>query len=138
MGYDYGYDGLISSLDKSANASLGSAVWVLIAFILSLVGCFVIYFLFVKKEGKEANKTLAWLKSFLRFDNMLIETILKIAYIFAALFITLASFALIGTNFLAFLLMLVMGNLLTRVIYELALIKVMIWKNTSEIKNKLK
>ena len=84
------------------------------------------------------NKYLVWIKSFLRFDKMLIESILKISYIFAALFITLGSFGLIGTSFLAFILTLTVGNLLARVIYEAALIKIMIWKNTTEINKKIK
>ena len=115
-----------------------NAVWLIISLILSFIGCFFIYFMFVKKDGKEKNKYLAWLKSFLRFDNMLIETILKIAYIFAALCITLSSFAIIGTSFLGFLTTLVFGNLITRIVYEFALIIIMIWKNTNEIKNKTK
>ena len=115
-----------------------NAVWLIISLILSFIGCFFIYFMFVKKDGKEKNKYLAWLKSFLRFDNMLIETILKIAYIFAALFITLSSFAVIGTSFLGFLTTLIFGNLITRIVYEFALIIIMIWKNTTEIKNKTK
>ena len=89
-------------------------------------------------EIKTKNKFLIWLKSFLSFDKMLIETILKIAYIFAAIFTTLASFSLIATNFLSFLIVLIGGNIATRVVYEAILIKVMIWKNTTEIKNKIK
>ena len=69
---------------------------------------------------------------------MLIETILKITYIFMAIFITLSSFALIRLSFLSFLVTLVFGNIITRIIYELILITIMIWKNTAEIKNKLK
>ena len=69
---------------------------------------------------------------------MLIETILKITYIFVALFLTLGSFALIGTSFLAFLGMLIFGNIIARVIYEAALVRLMIWKNTTEIKKELK
>ena len=115
-----------------------NAVWLIISLILSFIGCFFIYFMFVKKDGKEKNKYLAWLKSFLRFDNMLIENILKIDYRFAALFITLSSFAVIGTSFLGFLTTLIFGNLITRIVYEFALIIIMIWKNTTEIKNKTK
>ena len=133
MGYDYGYNSL-----NYSTPSLGSLVWIIIALIASIVGCFVIYFLFVKKDNKLSNKKLEWLREFLRFDKMLIESILKIAYIFVALFITLGSFALIGTSFLSFLLVLVVGNLMARVMYESLLIKIMIWKNTTEIKNKVK
>ena len=137
MGYDYGFDTL-GAANSAPSMGLGSLIWTIIALVVSLIGCFVIYFMFVRKDGKEKNKYLVWIKSFLRFDKMLIESILKISYIFAALFITLGSFGLIATSFLAFILTLTVGNLVARVIYEAALIKIMIWKNTTEIKNKLK
>ena len=135
--YGYGYEP-ISSVNFAASMGLGSLIWVIISFIAALVGCFLIYFLFVNKNKKENNKTLAWIKSFLRFDKMLIETILKICYIFVTIFITLGSFALIGTSFVSFLMTLIFGNLLARIIYEASLIIIMIWKNTTEIKGKLK
>ena len=131
------YD-LLSPRVTTYGMGTGATVWMLVSLILALIGCFVVYFLFVKKDVKINNKFLVWLKSFLSFDKMLIETILKIAYIFAAIFITLGSFALIGTSFLSFLVMLIGGNLVTRVVYESLLIIVMLWKNTTEIKNKLK
>lgn len=116
----------------------GSFIWSIIAFVLSVVGCFVVYFLFLKKDTKTDNKYLVWLKDFLSFDKMLIEPILKILYIFTALFITLGSFGLISVSFLSFLIALIVGNILARVAYESLLIIVMLWKNTTEIKNKLK
>ena len=133
--YDYGYDAFTTT---TPTMGLGSLIWVIISLIVALVGCFVVYFLFVKKDNKLSNKFLAWLRKFLSFDTMLIETILKIAYLFAVIFLTLGSFALIGSSFFAFLGMLIGGNLLTRVVYELSLIKIMIWKNTTEIKRNLK
>lgn len=142
MGYDYyGYDNLGSSLNHGIAAGVGVSVWLIIALILSLVGCFLIYFMFVKKDNKLKNNKLEWLRSFLRFDKMLIEVILKIAYIFTVLFITLGSFAFFAFGFGGFLLCLltiVFGNLIARIIYEGMLMRVMIWKNTTEIKNKIK
>ena len=140
MSYNYGYDtiGSSSGLTGMSNFGMGGAVWLIVALILSLIGCFVVYFLFVKKNTKLSNKFLIWLRDFLRFDKMLIETILKITYIFVALFITLGSFAIIGTSFLSFLLTLVFGNIVARVVYEASLIVIMIWKNTNEIKKNLK
>ncbi len=142
MGYDYyGYDNLGSSLNHGIAAGVGVSVWLIIALILSLVGCFLIYFMFVKKGNKLKNNKLEWLRSFLRFDKMLIEVILKIAYIFTVLFITLGSFAFFAFGFGGFLLCLltiVFGNLMARIIYEGMLMRVMIWKNTTEIKNKIK
>ncbi len=120
------------------DVSMGSAVWTLVSLILAAVGCFLVYFLFVKKEVKTDSKFLKWLKSFLNFDTMLIESILKIAYIFVVIFITLSSFSLISYSFLSFVVILIFGNLIARIIYELILITVMIWKNTAEIKKSLK
>ena len=113
-------------------------IWGIIALVLSLVGCFVIYFLFVKKDVKTKSKFVLWLQEFLRFNKMLIEPILKIAYIFGALFLTLGSFALIGFNFWKFLAILVGGNILLRIGYEFSMIIIMLWKNTTEINKKLK
>ena len=73
----------------------------------------------------------------LGFKKMMIENVLKILYIIVALFVTLSSFGLMSISFLAFLLTLVIGNVLTRVIYELLLVKLVICKNTTEINKKL-
>lgn len=142
--YDYGYNGndaLVSSLTNSISTGIGMTIWIIVALIASLVGCFLIYFLFVKKDNKLNNPKLEWLRGFLRFDKMLIEVILKIAYIFAALFVTLGSFAFFAYGFGGFLLCLltiVFGNLITRICYEAMLMRIMIWKNTTEINKKMK
>ena len=134
MSYNLGFE-----TTAAASAGLGSLIWTIVSVIVALVGCFVIYFLFVaNKDFKSNNKFVLWLIDFLRFDKMLIETILKIAYIFIAIFITLGSFALIPVNFFSFLGALIGGNILARVIYEAVLINVMIWKNTTDIKKNLK
>ena len=128
---NYGYT-------TTSGMGTGAMIWMIIALVLSVVGCFVVYFLFVNKKDTPKGKFLVWLKAFLRFDKMLIEPILKICYIFTALLITLGSFALIGTSFLSFILMLIVGNIVARLVYEASLMFVMLWKNTTEIKEKLK
>ena len=134
-----GYTGSFGAPSVSVGMGLGSLIWIIVSVIIALIGCFVIYFVFVEnKKFQTKNKFVAWLVDFLRFDKMLIESILKIAYIFMAILITLGSFALIPANFFSFLGMLIIGNIVARVIYEAALIKVMIWKNTNEIKKNLK
>lgn len=112
--------------------------WTIVALILSVVGGILTYFLFVKKDVKIENKYLLWLKSFLDFKEILIETILKVTYIIFAIFITLSAFNLITINFMGFLVTLVLGNVLLRLGYEASLMFVMIWKNTSEINKKMK
>jgi hypothetical protein len=136
MGYGYNYGNNL--LGSTASSGLGAMIWTIIALVLSLVGCFVIYFLFVRKDVNSKSKFVLWLQEFLRFNKMLIEPIIKIAYIFGALFLTLGSFALISTSFVSFLLTITVGNILLRIAYEFSMILVMLWKNTNDINKKLK
>lgn len=136
--YNYNYNDLENMLGGVSNQSSGAASWTVIAFILAIVGGILAYFLFVKQDKKLDNKFLVWLKNFLEFKEILIEPILKVTYIIFAIYITLTSFNLIGTSFVAFLATLLLGNVLLRVVYESLLMFVMIWKNTKEINSKLK
>ena len=131
---------LISPYNAGPLMSTGTAavVWNIVSLILALVGCFVVYFLFVVKKDDPKQKFLAWLKDFLDFKKMLIETILKIAYLFFAIYITLSSFTLIGTTFVGFLVMLIVGNIVLRLAFEGMIMLIMIWKNTTEINKKMK
>ena len=122
----------------SLTAGTSSGVWSIVALILAIIGSILAYFLFVKPSKEYPSKFVNWLRSFLNFGEMLIEPILKVTYMFFAIYITLGSFSLISYDFLTFLLVLLLGNLLTRVIYEAAMMTVGIWKNTKEIKKKMK
>lgn len=97
----------------------------------------IIFYIFEQKNEGKFTGFLGWLYDFLTFKKMMIENVLKILYIIVALFVTLSSFGLMSISFLAFLLTLVIGNVLTRVIYELLLVKLVICKNTTEINKKL-
>ena len=143
MGYDYGNYGYnaLGSTSSLASSGVGVMVWTIISLLAAIVGCFLVYFMFVHKDTELKNKKWAWLRSFLRFDKMLIETIMKIAYIFAAIFLTLFSFTFFAggfAGFLAFLATITLGNICLRVVYEAIMLQIMIWKNTTEIKNKMK
>ncbi len=132
----YGYGS--NSLGSSLLASESAGVWSIVSLILAIIGAILAYFMFVKPEKQYPNKFVNWLRSFLNFNEMLIEPILKVTYIFFALFITLGSFSLISVSFVSFLLVLVLGNLSIRVIYEASMMMVSIWKNTKEINKKMK
>lgn len=114
----------------------GAGVWTIIAAVLAVVGGIVLYFLFTsKKNNGDFKGFVAWLHSFLRFDIMMVEALLKVFYLISAIFITLSSFALISTNFLLFLGYLVLGNIITRLIYEFSILGIQLWKNTTEIRD---
>lgn len=118
--------------------SEGNAVWVIISLVLAIVGGIVLYFTFLSKKN-EGSYTgfLGWMYDFLTFKKMVIENILKILYLIIAMFITLSSFSVISTSFLAFIVYLVVGNLIARIGYELFLVVLIICRNTTEISKKL-
>ncbi len=134
----YNSYGVSPTILNSSPKFVASGIWTIVSVILAVIGGIVLYFTFLSKknEGKFTG-FLGWLYDFLTFKKMMIENVLKILYIIVALFVTLSSFGLISISFLAFLLTLVIGNVLTRVIYELLLVKLVICKNTTEINKKL-
>ena len=134
----YNSYGVSPTILDSSPKFAASGIWTIVSVILAIIGGIVLYFTFLSKknEGKFTG-FLGWLYDFLTFKKMMIENVLKIPYIIVALFVTLSSFGLMSISFLAFLLTLVIGNVLTRVIYELLLVKLVICKNTTEINKKL-
>ena len=127
-----------ASSTKSSAYSVGASsnnswmMWV------ALIAAIVIFFFFLakKNEGKFTG-VLGWIYEYLSFDKMLAEALLKITYIFLAIWITLQSFTMIGISFLLFLLYLVGGNVLIRVIYEISIVLLKVCRNTTEINKKM-
>lgn len=118
--------------------TVGIGVWGVIAATLAIVGGLVVYFVFLNKSNEDKYKGFVWyLYEFLSFKKMWLESILKVTYLILAIYITLQSFGLIGTSFLLFILMLVLGNVILRIVYEMSLILLTICKNTTEINSKL-
>ncbi|NMA50337.1 MAG: hypothetical protein GX951_00605 [Mollicutes bacterium] len=129
--YSYGGNNLV-------HQQTGILVWTILSIVFAIVGGFLVYFLFVKSDKKYSNKFVNWLKDFLDFNNLLLETIIKISYLILALYITLFSFGLIGQSFFLFLGVLVIGNVVIRVIYEFSILMIKICKDVSQINRKLK
>lgn len=125
-----------SSYGDSMNALAGAGIWAIIAAILAIVGGILVYFLFVKAKTAPKGKFAKWLKDFLSFKVMWIEPILKVVYYIATIFIILFSFsylALGGVGFLSFILTLILGPVIIRILYEMTMMFIMIWRNTRDI-----
>lgn len=133
--YTYGYTAPKAA--STVTISGGAGVWVIISAILALVGGILVYVLFLnKKNEKKFTGFVKWLYDFLSFKTLTIEMLLKVFYLIGAIFITLGSFAFIGTSALAFFGMLILGNLLLRIAYEGALLVILIYKNVKELNEK--
>ncbi len=141
---------LFNTLDSSSSSyssttslygtAAGAGIWGIIALILAIVGGILIYFLFVNAKTEPKGKFAKWLKDFLAFKIMWIEPIMKVVYYIATIFIVLYSFTFFGMfnimggmAFLMFLLTLVLGPILVRIVYEATMMFIMIWRNTRDI-----
>lgn len=120
-----------SSSSLASSSDLG--IWGVIAFILAIIGGILVYFLFVNAKTTPKNKFLIWLKDFLAFKTMWVEAIAKVLYYISTIYLILFSFALISTSFLSFILTLVLGPILIRILYEVFVMFIMIWRNTADI-----
>lgn len=127
-----------SSTYTTGSSAADAGIWMIIAAILALIGGILVYFLFVKSKNEPKGKFAKYLKDFLAFKIMWIETLLKIIYYVATIYIILASFAMISVSFLSFLLMLILGPILIRLAYEGLMMFIMIWRNTQDIANNTK
>lgn len=112
-------------------------IWSIVAGVLAVIGGITLYFTFLSKRNDGKFKGfLGWLREFLSFKKMFIEHLLRITYVILALYVTLSSFAVIS-NFLFFLVYLIVGNITVRLIYEFSLILLIVCRNTTEINEKL-
>ena len=128
-----------SSYLKTASSIADISVWLIISVVLAIVGGLLVYFLFLSKKNEGKFKGfVGWLYDFLSFKKMFMEALLKITYLIVAIYITLSSFAIIGTSFIGFLVYLIVGNLIARIVYEFSLILLVICRNTTEINKSLK
>lgn len=126
----------VSNNSSYTSAATGASIWGIIALVLAIVGGILVYFLFVKAKTEPKGKFVKWLKDFLSFKIMWIEPILKVVYYVATIFTVLYSFtflALGGYGFLMFLMCLVLGPIIIRIVYEATMMFIMIWRNTRDI-----
>ena len=136
--YSYGSSSLVKSTPALTSSS-NSSVVMIIALICAIVGSVLVFVLFLRKDNeKKYTGFVKWLYDFLQFNTLTLDIILRFSYLFLAIFITIASFATIGTNFLAFLIELVVGNLLLRVLYEFSMLVILIHRNVRELNEKTK
>lgn len=124
----------LGDLDSGFGVIGASAVWSVIALIIAIIGGICLYFtVFSDKNKDKYTGFMAKFYDFVKFKKMFITSFLKALYIVLAIYITLISFGLISTSFLAFLMTLIVGNIVLRVIFEFSLVMLGIYENTSEI-----
>ena len=130
-----------SSLVRSASAAStsNSSVAAIVALVCAIVGSILVFVLFLRKENEtKYTGFIKWLYDYLQFNKLTIDIILRFTYLFLAIFITVMSFGLISSSFLGFLLTLILGNLVLRVVYEFSMLVILIHRNVRELNEKNK
>lgn len=139
MSSEYAYEtGNNLGMMNNMPSVFGDAIiWIIIAAV-AFIGGIVLYFTFLSKRNEGKFKGfLGWLYDFFNFKKFTIEAILKITYLILTIFITLASFTIIPSSPAGFLVLLILGNLAIRIVYEFSLVILVICRNTIEINKKL-
>ena len=122
--------------------SRGSAIAMIIGVLLALAGTIVACILIVPAKRREemTNKFLIFLHDLFNFKQLFIELILKFIYIFATLAIILIGFCTLFTrnnNALVSFIMMILGPIFIRIMYEFVMLTILLVKNTIEINAKL-
>lgn len=131
MGYN-DYYSLISRNVNSTSQDLS------VIFVISICAAVCAYFMFLAKKDSEFTGAVKKLHHFLSFKKLIVEDILKAIYLFLAIYTTFLSLYLIKVSFVSFLVVLILGNVLLRVGFELMLVLVLTYRNIKEINEKIK
>ena len=130
---------ITNTITNTAKSFSISEVWIIISILLAVIGgIFIFTTYFGKDKEKEYTGNRKVLYDFLNFKITIIEPIFRVLYLILAIAISLCSFSYITTNFFQFVGTLVFGNVVLRLLFELLLLLLKLFKDVSEINSKLK
>lgn len=132
---DSGITNTISNVSTSFSIS---EVWMIVSVLLAVIGGIFIYnTYFGKNKEKEYTGFNNTLYNFFTFKLTIIEPLFRVLYLITAIAITLCSFSYLTTNIFQFIGILVFGNLIARLTFELLLLTLKLFKDVSEINSKM-
>lgn len=109
---------------------------------IALIVAFLVFFFVIQRKKGFKGRFANWLREYLNFRSVLVAGIIKVLYVFFAVFLTIMSIIVMfqgkGDDVLPMILtglgLLVFGNIMLRVILELTMALIMVWENTSDIR----
>ena len=108
----------------------------ILALIVIIAGGLALYFLFVRKPNHYQGAA-AKLHDALTFRTFYTEKLLRALYCITVVAIAVYSVILLFTHFFTALMLFVLGNLIARIVYEYALLLLVLCRNTQEINRKM-
>jgi len=136
----YDTDTIVNSTISNGTPSFSiSEVWIIVSVLLAVIGGIILYNTYFSKSNKDKFTGIKKvLYDFVNFKFTIIEPIFKVLYLIVAIALTLSSLSLITTNFFEFIAVIVFGNIIVRLAFELLLLTLKMMKDVSEINMKLK
>lgn len=130
--------GITNTISNTATSFSISEVWIIISVLLAVIGGIFLYNTYFSKE-KEYSYTgfKKNLYNFLNFKITIIEPIFRVLYLISAIAITLGSFSYLTVNFFKFISILVFGNIIARISFELLLLIIKLFKDVADINTEL-
>ena len=108
----------------------------ILAMIVIIAGGLALYFLFVRKPNTH-HGAAAKLHDAFTFRTFYTEKLLRMLYCITVVGIVVSSVILLFSNFFTALLVFVAGNLTARIVFEYALLLLVMCRNTQEINRKM-
>lgn len=135
----YSANKVMNSVSSSANDAIWTILGAILIAVLAIGGGIALYCTFLNKKNDGKFKGfVAWLYDVLSFKKMLVEMLLKVTYLIAAIYITLTAITSLFSNFVLAIVLLLVGNIGLRLAYEFALISIITCRNTTELNSNLK
>ena len=112
----------------SYRAASGLATGGVIALILGIILGIIVYFFFIKKDRSNYGGKLLKIHDVLNFRKLYLESFLKVLYVICAIMIavmaivSLFSSGSFGAGLLSFIVLLVVGEVIVRLLYESAIL----------------
>lgn len=130
--------GITNTITNATKSFSISEVWLIISALLAVIGGIFLFTTYFSKE-KENTYTgfMKVLYDLVNFRLTIIEPIFKVLYLITAIAITLSSFSYLTVNFFKFVTILLFGNLIARLSFELLLLTLKLFKDVSEINSKM-
>ena len=120
----YDADTIINNTLNNADTSFSiSEVWIIVSVLLAVIGGIFLYNMYFNKSNNGKFKGIKKvLYDYVNFNFTIIEPIFKVLYLIIAIALTLSSLTLITSNFFEFIAVVVFGNIIIRLAFELLLL----------------
>ncbi len=128
--------------DVSIFETIGNVIKTIFAVLFGIIaiggGAFLHFTVFGKKNQDKYSGFMGWLYEYFNFEKLMIEPLLKLTYIIAAIHITLSALLELTSfdGIIDCFTQLIFGNIALRVVYELILLLVSMARNLNELNGK--